>query len=107
MIYHVNTAGNEEERSSSDSQRARTEKVGKVVPPRSEGRYGDKYGIANDAFGFELGADRNPDAVGRSNFRRNAFGGNDDGGEVGQQILTMGTASEMLASLEGERTKPV
>ena len=31
---------------------------------------------------------------------------NDDRGEVGKQVLTMGTASEMLASLEGKRTKP-
>jgi hypothetical protein len=66
---------------------------------------GKRQLIPDNSFGFQLGTERNPDAIGRVNLCRNALGGNSDGGKVSEQILTGCATGEMLACFRRKRAK--
>jgi hypothetical protein len=63
--------------------------------------------IPDNAFGFQLSPERNPDALGRIDFRGNAFGGHSNSGKVSEQILAGGASGEVLARVRGKRAETV
>src|SRR5208283_47118 len=105
MFYEIETAKNKEESRADASENARPEKFRKALPPRGGSRRDARFSVADYSFGFQLGANGNPDAVGRSDLGRNAFGSNNYSGKIGKQILTVGATGEMLARFLGKRTE--
>jgi hypothetical protein len=75
-----------------------------ILPPRGRGSRGDEVGIPDYSFGFQLCPERNPNTVGRVNFRRYALCSDNDGGKISEQILADSAASEMLSCVVRERT---
>src|SRR5271167_1223470 len=104
MFHKIDAAQDKEKSSANRGERTGPEELREARPPGRGGRQ-DGFGIADDSLGFQLSADRNPNTIGGSDLGRNVFCGNNDGGNVCEQILTMGAAGEMLASIKGKRTE--
>jgi hypothetical protein len=104
-FHKVDTAQNKEQRSGDRGQSAGPEELRETVPPRLNGWGDEGQLIPDNSFGFQLGTERNPDAIGRVNLSRNALGGDSDGGKVSEQILTGRATGEMLACFRRKRAK--
>src|SRR5262249_38720146 len=85
------------------SQSAATEIGRERLPERGRRGSCDRCLFANDAFGFKLIAQGNPNALWGSHFGRHTLSSGDNGVEVGNQILARRAAGDVNASFLGKR----
>jgi hypothetical protein len=73
------------------------------LPPSDIFRSHDAGLFFDDALGFKLRSQGDPDALGRGNFRRHALGGGNDGVEIRDEILAGHATGHVSARFIGKR----
>ena len=91
---------------SSSGEGATTQNSGKAFQP-GRLRPDNKFRIRlDDAFRFELIAERNPNAIRGFYFCRESFGGGKDGGKIGDEGAASAAGGSVCAHIVGQRRKP-
>jgi hypothetical protein len=97
--------GNNQQTDRSGGQSAAAEQPGKPLPPGNISG-ASRGGHFDDAFLFELSAERNPDAGGRVEFRRQLPRRRNNVAQIRNQILASVAGSEVSAHSPWERRNP-